>query len=323
MASKPADPSISEPAPSTEWVAAPERGSTAILAAGVWLAERISRPLAHKILHVVSAYYFVFGPGPRRWSRDYLRRILGRWPTARERYRQYYYFATTILDRFYFLQERHHFFDITTDGEDGMIDTYGHGQGAFLLGAHHGSFALVSTIGRRRRELRIAMAMYDNQAGPITQFFRRGKSPNAPEVIPLGHLEAMLRIRDCLEQGKFVGMLGDRSIANAPAQVVPFLGAPALFPTGPMRVAAALKRPVLFMTGLYRGGNHYHVVFREIADFSNVTAAGRDAAIRAAIERYAQVLEQYCRSDPYNWYNFFNFWHGAELPDESARRGRP
>ena len=90
-----------------------------------------------------------------------------------------------------------------------------------------------------------------------------------------------------------------------------------------MRVAAALRRPVLFMTGLYRGGNRYHVVFREIADFSNVTAAGRDAAIHAAIERYAQVLEQYCRSDPYNWYNFFNFWHGAELPDESARRGRP
>jgi predicted LPLAT superfamily acyltransferase len=323
MASEPADHATSERAPSTEWVAAPERGSAAILAAGVWLAERISRPLAHKILHVVSAYYFVFGPGPRRWSRDYLRRILGRWPTARERYRQYYYFATTILDRFYFLQERHHFFDITTDGEDVMIDTYGHGTGAFLLGAHHGSFALVSTIGRRRRELRIAMAMYDNQAGPITQFFRRSKSPNAPEIIPLGHLEAMLRIRDSLEQGKFVGMLGDRSIANAPAQLVPFLGAPALFPTGPMRVAAALKRPVLFMTGLYRGGNRYHVVFREIADFSNVTPAGRDAAIRAAIERYAQVLEQYCRSDPYNWYNFFNFWHGAELPDESARRGRP
>jgi predicted LPLAT superfamily acyltransferase len=322
MASKPADPAATGAAPSTEWVAAPERGSAAILAAGVWLAERISRPLAHKILHVVSAYYFVFGPGPRRWSRDYLRRILGRWPTARERYRQYYYFATTILDRFYFLQERHHFFDITTDGEDVMIDTYGHGTGAFLLGAHHGSFALVSTIGRRRRELRIAMAMYDNQAGPITQFFRRSKSPNAPEVIALGHLEAMLRIRDCLEQGKFVGMLGDRSIANAPAQVVPFLGAPALFPTGPMRVAAALRRPVLFMTGLYRGGNRYHVVFREIADFSNVTAAGRDAAIHAAIERYAQVLEQYCRSDPYNWYNFFNFWHGADLPDESARRRR-
>jgi predicted LPLAT superfamily acyltransferase len=163
--------------------------------------------------------------------------------------------------------------------------------------------------------------MYDEQAGPITRFFRMSKAPNAPEIIPLGHLEAMLRIRDCLEEGKFVGMLADRSIANAPAQVAPFLGAPALFPTGPMRVAAALRRPVIFMTGLYRGGNRYHVVFREIADFSQVTPAGRDAAIREAIERYAQLLEHYCRSDPYNWYNFFNFWHGAELPDESARRG--
>jgi predicted LPLAT superfamily acyltransferase len=106
MASEPADHTTSERAPSTEWVAAPERGSAAILAAGVWLAERIRRPLAHKILHCVSAYYFLLGPSARRWSRDYLRRVLGRWPSARERYRQYYFFATTILDRFYFLDRK-------------------------------------------------------------------------------------------------------------------------------------------------------------------------------------------------------------------------
>jgi predicted LPLAT superfamily acyltransferase len=321
MASEPADGTAGGRAPTTQWVHTRERGSHAVLAAGVFLALRISRPLAHKILHCVSAYYFVFGPNARRWSRDYLRRVLGRKPTARDRYRQYYSFATTILDRFYFLQERHDFFDITADGEQVMVDTYGHGTGAFLLGAHHGSFALVSSIGRRRRTLKVAMAMYDEQAGPITAFFRLSKSPNAPEVIPLGHLEAMLRIRDCLDEGKFVGMLADRSIADAPAQVVQFLGAPALFPTGPMRVAAALRRPVLFMTGLYRGGNRYHVVFRQIADFTQITPQARDAAIREAIVRYAQLLEEYCRSDPYNWYNFYNFWHGAALPDESARRG--
>src|ERR1700733_11303964 len=191
MASEPAERPVTERAPSTEWVHAPERGSATMLAAGVFLAVRIGRPLARKILHCVSAYYFVFGPDARRWSRDYLRRILGHWPSARERYRQYYYFATTILDRFYFLQERHDFFDITTDGEQVMVDTYGHGKGAFLLGAHHGSFALVSAIGRRRRTLKVAMAMYDEQAGPITRFFRMSKAPNAPEVIPLGHLEAM------------------------------------------------------------------------------------------------------------------------------------
>ncbi len=34
----------------------------------------------------------------------------------------------------------------------------------------------------------------------------------------------------------------------------------------------------------------------------------RDLAVRAAIERYVAVLERCCRSDPYNWFNFFDFW---------------
>jgi len=78
-----------------------------------------------------------------------------------------------------------------------------------------------------------------------------------------------------------------------------------------MRAAAALRRPVIFMTGLYRGGNRYHVVFRQLADFSQPTPAGREAAVRAAIERYVALLEEFCRSDPYNWFNFYDFWHGA------------
>ena len=86
------------------------------------------------------------------------------------------------------------------------------------------------------------------------------------------------------------------------------LGDRAYLPTGPMRVAAILRRSVIFMAGLYRGRNRYHVVFAEVADFSKTSAAGRAAAVSAAIERYAALLDQYCRSDPYNWFNFFDFW---------------
>ena len=63
------------------------------------------------------------------------------------------------------------------------------------------------------------------------------------------------------------------------------------------------------MAGLYRGKNHYHVVFSEVADFSTIAAGERDAAVRAAIERYAALLDRCCRTDPYNWFNFFDFWH--------------
>jgi len=62
------------------------------------------------------------------------------------------------------------------------------------------------------------------------------------------------------------------------------------------------------MAGLYRGKNKYHVVFERIADFSQASVASRIPGVRAAIERYAAALDHYCRSDPYNWFNFFDFW---------------
>jgi predicted LPLAT superfamily acyltransferase len=69
-----------------------------------------------------------------------------------------------------------------------------------------------------------------------------------------------------------------------------------------------LRRPVIFMTGLYHGGARYELRFLPLADFSGATPASRDALIRAAIERYVEILESLCREAPYNWFNFFDFW---------------
>lgn len=321
MASKPADAPLPPRAHSAQWVHRPERGNATLLAIGIFVVLHIGRPLSRLALHLVAAYFFVFAPSARRSSREYLRRALARAPTALDRYRQIYAFAITILDRLYLLKERYGLFAVSCEGEDLMLEALARGRGAFLLGSHLGSFALMSSVGRARPGLKVAMAMLGPEASRITALFSASQAAHAPEIISLGHLQAMLRIRDCLDEGKFVGMLADRSISDAPAQLVSFLGSPALFPSGPMRVAAALRRPVIFMTGLYRGGNRYHAVFRPLADFSQPCAQGREAAVREAIVRYAALLEQYCRSDPYNWFNFYDFWHGAQGTDESQREG--
>ncbi len=322
MASEPADSPLARArADSTQWAQAPERGSATLVALGVFLALRIGRPLARLGLHLIAAYFFVFAPTARHWARNYLRRALGREPTAVDRYRQIYAFASTVLDRLYLLKGRDELFEVSSEGDALMLDALAHAPGTVSPRLAPGQLC-ARKLGRwpaRGREsghgdVRCA-------GGLLMSVFNAIHAPHAPEIIPLGHLEAMLRIRDCLEEGKFVGMLADRTIGDVPAQIVPFLGAPALFPSGPMRVAAALRRPVIFMTGLYRGGNRYHAVFRQIADFSQPCAQGREAAVREGIERYAQLLEEYCRSDPYNWFNFYDFWHRARAPDEPSRAG--
>jgi predicted LPLAT superfamily acyltransferase len=131
------------------------------------------------------------------------------------------------------------------------------------------------------------------------------------DVIGLGHIDAMLRISERLAAGAFVGVLADRTLGEEPLQEVTVLGQRAYLPTGPMRTAAILGCPVIFMIGLYRGGNRYHVEFVPLADFSQVSAGGRAAAVREAVDRYAALLDRYCRSDPLNWFNFFDFWAGS------------
>jgi predicted LPLAT superfamily acyltransferase len=75
---------------------------------------------------------------------------------------------------------------------------------------------------------------------------------------------------------------------------------------------------VVFMTGLYRGGNRYDIHFESLADFSQVEPRGRSAAVRSAMTRYAALLEQYCRIAPYNWFNFFDFWRAPAAAPAKA-----
>jgi len=127
-------------------------------------------------------------------------------------------------------------------------------------------------------------------------------------VIALGTVDSMLQLDRALADGEFVGVLADRVIGGESTVACPFLGAPARFPDGAFRIAALLKRPVVMMVGLYRGGNRYDVHFERLADMSGVERADRERAIEDALRRYVARLEHYCRLAPYNWFNFYDYW---------------
>lgn len=297
-----------------EWTTHRERGSVALLRLMALLSLRLGRRVSRVPLYGIAIYFFLFAPVARRNSLHYLRLALGRRPTARDRFRQVLSFATTIHDRVYLINEQFEQFDITLEGEALMLAQMDSGRGALLLGAHMGSFEVMHSLGRRRRGLEVAMAMYEDNARKINATLAAINPDFVHDIVSLGRIDSMLDIAKRLERGAFIGVLGDRTLGHEPVQAVTLLGAPAHLPTGPMRAAAILRCPVFFMAGLYRGKNRYHVVFERVADFSATPAAGRDAAVRSAIERYAAVLDGHCRRDPYNWFNFFDFWrtgHGT------------
>ena len=276
-----------------------------------FLSLRLGRPTGRLLLYLIAAYFLAFAPTAGRHARAYLRRALGREPTVADRFRHILTFASTIHDRVYLMKDRLDLFDISIAGEELLRESVAAGHGAFLMGAHVGSFDIIRAIGQREPGLRVAMAMYEENARRLNSMLAAINPAARPAVIPLGQMDAMLKIRDALDRGSFVGVLGDRTLGNEATQAVEFLGAPANFPLSALRAAALMRRPVIFMIGLYRGGNRYHIVFEKLADFSHVEARQRDIAVRAAVGQYARLLEKYIRSDPYNWFNFFDFWRAA------------
>ena len=291
-----------------EWISKRERGSALLLRLMTFCSLRLGRTLSRPVLYGIALYFFLFAPDARRHSRRYLRLALGRSPTMRDRFRHILNFASTIHDRVYLINENYDNFDITVEGESLMRAQLHSGRGAFLMGAHMGSFELMRSVGRREPGLKVSMAMYEHNARKLNAILGSINPAARPDIISLGQIDAMLQLAERLDRGGFVGILGDRTLGDEPVQAVRLLGERAYLPTGPMRAAAILRRPVIFMLGLYRGRNRYHVVFAPVADFSTTPAGARDAAVRAAVESYAALLDKYCRSDPYNWFNFFDFW---------------
>jgi predicted LPLAT superfamily acyltransferase len=291
-----------------EWITHRERGSLWLLKVMAFVSLHGGRSASRAILYGIALYFFLFGPSARRHSRRYLSLALGREPTPRDRFLQILSFATTIHDRVYLINGQFEKFEISVEGEDTVLGHEPRGRGALLLGAHMGSFEIMHSLSRRQQGLRVAMAMYEDNARKIGGILAAINPNFVPDIISLGHIDAMLNIAERLDHGAYVGVLADRTLADEKSQAVQFLGRCAYLPTGPMRAAAILRCPVFFMVGLYRGGNRYHVAFVPIADFSEIPAGEREAAVRTAIQRYAAVLESYCRSDPYNWFNFFDFW---------------
>ena len=291
------------------WRRRPERSQRWALRLMRWIALRLGRRAARAVLHPVTAYFLLFAPAARRASRQYLKRALGRPATLADLYRHFHCFAATVLDRVYLLHERFELFDITTHGEAELLAELRGGRGALLLGAHLGSFEALNALGRRNQGLRVAMVMYEDNARMLNEALAAINPAAHQDVIALGNLGSMLRVRDCMAAGGVAGVLGDRGLGGDASLAQPFLGTPAHFPLGPLRMAAMLKCRVWFMAGLYQGKGRYRLHFEPLADFGAAPPAPQ-----AALAAYVGCLERHCRASPYNWFNFYDFWDHAAAP---------
>jgi predicted LPLAT superfamily acyltransferase len=297
---------VTSAAASSEWTRRGERGSVPLYRFIVWFSLTLGRAPARVLLRIIAAYFLAFGGAAGRASREFLARCLGRRPTLAEQYRHVLTFASTLHDRVFFLRDRFELFDLEVHGA-GLFDE----GGALLMGSHLGSFEALRAAARGVKR-RVAMAMFEDNARKVNAVLMALAPHLREDIVPLGRLDTMLELKSRLDEGAFVGVLADRTLEGDAQGTLEcdFLGQPARFPLGPMRMAAAMRARVMFMAALYRGGNRYEIRFEPLADFTDVRGGRgeREGRVRDAVRAYVARLELYARSAPDNWFNFFPFW---------------
>ena len=291
-----------------EWTTHPERSKVWIIRLAVWLALTFGRPACRLLLYPISLYFVLFSAKARAASRKYMDRALGRRSTPVDGFRHCFYFASTILDRIFLLNNQSSLLDIHSDGEEMFGAIRANGCGCLLIGAHMGSFEVIHALSRNHGHPRTSMVMYEDNARKINSVLNTINPKHNPPVIPLGKIDSMLKIQEALQRGEYIGMLADRTISGNKLIRVDFLGGQIDLPVTPFRLAAILGCPVVLMFGLYEGGNRYNVRFEHLIEQGQIMQLGRDAVIRQAAQQFASRLEHYCREAPYNWFNFYDIW---------------
>jgi predicted LPLAT superfamily acyltransferase len=281
---------------------------------------RLGRRAARLLLWPVALYFFLRRPAERAASRLYLAKVLGRPATRYEVFHHIHFFASTLLDRMFFLARGERDFQVEVEGLDDLNHAIDQGRGVLLVGSHQGSFEALRALGQRKPDTPLRVVL-DKQKTPALTTLLEALAPDVGAAVidaSLGGASVALAMAEGAAQGGMVALLADRGHRHESFRRVPFLGKPASFPVGPWLLASTLKVPVLLCMGIYLGGDRYRLIFEPFADSLHIPRANRAVALDDIVARYASRLEHYCRVYPFNWFNFYDFWEETGPADQPA-----
>jgi lauroyl/myristoyl acyltransferase len=173
-------------------------------------------------------------------------------------------------------------------------------RGFVAATAHLGNWELagrlLSAYGRR-----IHVLMAPEQDPAIQRFLREGVQAADLCFVRNDQSTVFVQLLMALRRGDVVAVQMDRATGHRSDVTVPFFGAPAVFPLGPLLLARAAQVPVLPCFCVMRPDARYEIW----VDQAIPVLPGRE---EVALQHLVRVLERYIAMAPNQWYNFYDIW---------------
>jgi predicted LPLAT superfamily acyltransferase len=292
-----------------------------------WLARVLGRWPFRLALYPVALWYLLAKPLARAASRDYLGRMAlfnpalkidpGPWGVLRH----FVSFGESILDKMLLWSGSFDAESVNFHGLEIIVDQIAARRGGILICAHLGNLELCRVLARRQPGLKLTVLLHTQHAARFNRLLAQlnpDSQLNLMQVTELTSATAVL-LAEKVARGEFVAIAGDRIpvTANARVATAKFLGDTARFPIGPY-VLADLFRCRVYLLFSLRTQRGWEIHFERFRESIELPRRGRDDVLAALVADYADRLEYFCQRAPFEWFNFYNFWHvPSDGPDAS------
>lgn len=278
------------------------------------------RPLFRLFLYPAMLYFFVFGTAARRASRDFLRRAhrsgsprLPSPPTWRDSFRHFMNFADATLDKFGAWLGKVPRQQIELADDRAWADLVANDRGSLLISSHLGNLEVPRAFARSRRAGAVITALVFTEHAQMFNALLREVQPEASfNLLEVGSIgpDTAIDLRALIDRGDLLVIVGDRTPVHSVGRTtrVPFMGVDAEFSLGPYILGHLLECPVHLLFCVH-DGERYREYLEPFAEKISWTRATRDSALQGYARRYAQRLQHYALQTPFQWFNFFDFWH--------------
>lgn len=260
---------------------------------------------AYFFLAFIVIYFIPFAPKATKtiWQYNRKRRGLNKWRSIIELYLHYYVFGQTLIDKLAMQGGLGNRFNYKFDNYDRFLEILNSDQGVVMMGAHVGSWeagaGFFGTYGKK-----INIVKVDAEHEEIKEVLEENEDKDKNyKVIPINRdvIQAMVEMKIALNNGEYVCFNGDRFVHDSNTMQANFLGAPALFPIGPFKIAAKCRVPVVFYFSMREKNLTYRFIFEEPKIEGKLTT-------EKLMEEYVKSLEKIVRKYPRQWFNFYDFW---------------
>jgi predicted LPLAT superfamily acyltransferase len=269
---------------------------------------------AYGLLHVVCLYYLLVDRALVKATLAYVGRRFPGHGRVRREFDVYLLLINqgkSLIDR-YAMASGYEGIELELLGFEQIKAQIGPGKkGLILLTAHVGNWqAAMTALKGFGTTVHLMMRPEDNSA--VKQALNiDGEAETVKVIYTDDSLGGVIEAMKAINQGHLVSIMGDRAY-NFSADEARFLGGDVRFPYGAFTLAAAAQCPVVVLLSAKTGLKKYTVDITHVIQPPAVGRGRRAEEMRAALQAFADILEDYVERYPFQWFVFRDIWTDNE-----------